>query len=331
MAAETDRLIPELSIVVPIFNEEAIVDILIARLIKACTICTSSFELIIVNDGSHDKSLQLLASLSKTYPQLLIVDLSRNFGHMQALSAGMDHTRGKAVITMDGDLQDPPELIPKLVAAWRDGAQVVLAKRGKRRENAFQRLLTAVFYKIMHLIGGIKIPEQVGTFCLLDCKAARAICSMPERARFFAGLRAWVGFSTATITYERPAREKGEKSKVGLSGQIRLARNGIVSFSNIPLLFLSRLGLLSSLVLCCFGLAIIGIKVFSKLAIPGWASTMVLIGAVGAFNSVSLAAIAEYMAVIFEEIKQRPLYLTSCIYRDGAPVLALDDPPPTIP
>ncbi len=306
----------ELSVVVPLFNEEAIIGELIQRLSAACRSSTDNYELVIVNDGSKDHTFPSLLDLTSKIPELTVVDLSRNFGHMQAVSAGLQFCSGKAVVIMDGDLQDPPELIPEMMKKWKSGADVVLACRTERNEKRFQKAMTAIFYWIIKTIGEIPIPEQVGTFCLIDKRIANIINEMPERARFFAGLRAWAGFRTETIEYKRPERKNGQ-SKVGLLGQLKLAKKGIISFSNWPLVWLSRLSLVASIGLFIFGISIMGIKFFSDLAIPGWASTMVLVGMVSSMNSVVFSVFSEYLAVIFEEIKQRPHFLTSNIYKNG--------------
>jgi dolichol-phosphate mannosyltransferase len=203
-----------------------------------------------------------------------------------------------------------------MLEKWKNGVEVVLARRTERSEKRFQKAMTAIFYRIIKTIGEIPIPEQVGTFCLIDKRIVNIINEMPERARFFAGLRAWVGFRTEIVEYKRPERKKG-KSKIGLLGQLSLAKRGIISFSNWPLVWLSRFSLLASICLFIFGLCIIGIKLYSDLAIPGWASTMVLVGMVSSMNSAGFAIFSEYLAVIFEEIKQRPHFLTSNIYRNG--------------
>jgi len=309
----------ELSVVVPLFNEEAIISELIQKLNDACMTVTDNYELVIVNDGSKDRTLSLLIELSLNFPALTIVDLSRNFGHMHAVTAGLLNASGKAVVVMDGDLQDPPELIPELFAKWQNGAEVVLANRTIRGEGAIQKVFTKLFYWTIGRISSCTIPKQVGTFCLIDSRVAKAINEMPERVRFFAGLRAWTGYRNETVIYDRPCRKNGN-SKVGFWGQAKLAKNGIVSFSNWPLLWLARFSLLTSLLLFFFGLTIVGIKLFSNLAIPGWASTMVLIGTVASMNSIVFAVFSEYLAVIFEEIKQRPHFLQSRIYRNGKAV-----------
>jgi dolichol-phosphate mannosyltransferase len=316
MSPEKNIKQPELSIVVPLFNEEAIIGELIERVNKVCMAAAENYELVIVNDGSTDNTLPALLDLTAKLPELAIVDLSRNFGHMQAVSAGLQYSSGKAVVIMDGDLQDPPEIIPEMIEKWKEGAEVVLAFRSERNEKRFQKAMAAIFYRIIKTIGEIPIPEQVGTFCLLDQRIVHIINEMPERARFFAGLRAWAGFKTETVKYKRPERKNGH-SKVGFLGQLNLAKRGIISFSNWPLVWLARLSLIASIGLFIFGIFIIGIKFFSDLAIPGWASTMVLVGMVSSMNSAVFAVFSEYLAVIFEEIKQRPHYLTSEIYKNG--------------
>ena len=308
--------IPELSIVVPLFNEDEIINELVQRLNQTCAGASKNYELIIVNDGSKDKTLTSLRDLTAKIPELTIVDLSRNFGHMQAVSAGLKFSSGKAVVIMDGDLQDPPEIIPEMLEKWQKGAEVVLARRTERNEKRIQKTMTTIFYKIVSTIGEIPIPEQVGTFCLIDKRIVDIINGMPERARYFAGLRAWAGFKTETVDYKRPERKNGH-SKVGILGQLNLAKKGIISFSNWPLVWLARLSLLASMGLFIFGVIIMCIKFFSDLAIPGWASTMVLVGMVSSMNSAVFAVFSEYLAVIFEEIKQRPHFLTSQIYKNG--------------
>lgn len=310
---------PELSVVVPLFNEEVLVPELVRRLAGACAACTESFELLFINDGSRDRTLSLLVEESAKRPELVVLDLSRNFGHMAALMAGLTRASGWAVVVMDGDLQDPPELIPKLMEKWHEGAEVVLAQRTARMEGWGQKALTRFFYRLVTSISEVPMPEQVGTLCLLDRQAVDAINKMPERIRYFAGLRAWVGFRTAVVAYQRQARTES-KTKVGLGGQFRLGRIALVSFSKWPLIWLPRFSLVVSVGLCIFGFSVVGIKLFSDLAIPGWASTMVLIGIVASLHSAVLAVLSEYMAVLFDEIKQRPSFVTSGVYRHGKPI-----------
>jgi dolichol-phosphate mannosyltransferase len=305
---------PVLSVVVPLFNEEAIISDLVKNLQSVCSSCVKDYELIMVNDGSNDETLQMLAVESETRPELVIVDLSRNYGHMQALSAGLNFASGRAIVVMDGDFQDPPELIPELVGEWKNGADIVLAKRTKRNENFLQRLLTKWFYIIFKALAEISIPNQVGTFCLMDRRVVQKINQMPERQRYFAGLRSWVGYKTSTVDYQRPARKNG-KSRVSFRGLISLARLSIISFSKWPLTFVSRISFIASIILFIFGIAVIGIKIFTQLAIPGWASIMVLVGGIASLQSAVMAILCEYIAVLFDEIKQRPNFLINQVIR----------------
>lgn len=307
---------PLVSVVVPVFNEADIVPELVQRLVDACSSRDESYEIIFVNDGSLDPTLCLLLEEAATRPELVIVDLSRNFGHMPALAAGVNAALGQGVVVMDGDLQDPPELIPTLVEKWRKGAKVVLAQRTSRGEDWLQKTMTSIFYYMLTRICDIPVKTEVGTFCLLDRQVVEVINKMPERIRIFAGLRAWAGFATEIVGYQREARKRGS-SKVGLAGKFRLAVNSLIAFSNRPLLWLSRLSLFTSLCFLAFGLCVIGIRLFSSLAIPGWASIVVLIGTVASLHSAVLAVLSEYIAVIFEETKQRPHFVVSHVYRKG--------------
>jgi len=308
---------PTLSVVVPLFNEEDIISELVERLVNACASCVEDYEIIVVNDGSTDDTLLLLREEFQRHPRIVVADLSRNYGHMAALSAGLRLASGQAVVVMDGDLQDPPELIPGLVAKWRSGADVVLAQRTARSESAVQRGLTSLYYRLMAAIADVPTHRQVGTFCLLTRRAVDQINSLPERVRCFASLRAWIGFSTDWVYYQRPPRKNG-KSRVSFGGLFGLARASIVSFSKLPLVWVSRFSLAASAALLLFGFAVILIKVCTRLAIPGWASTMVMVGGVGALQSAVMAVLCEYIAVLFDEAKNRPGFVINQVFRSAA-------------
>jgi dolichol-phosphate mannosyltransferase len=305
-----------LSVAVPVYNEAEIVDELAARLREACSKCCASWEIVFVNDGSTDDTLERLVRLSNGAAELRVIDLSRNFGHMAAAAAGMEASRGDAVVLMDGDLQDPPELIPELFGRWQKGARVVLAVRSKREESLPVRLCTDLFYKIMSRLSSVPMPRQAGTFSLMDRSVVEVIAKMPERQRYFAGLRAFVGFRAESVAYERAGRGRGE-SKVGLVGLFRLARTAVVGFSAWPLRFFALLNLAFSALLVLFSLCVVCVKLFTGLAIPGWASTMVLVGCVSAFQSLCLAALCEYIASLYVEMKGRSLYVVCAEYRQG--------------
>lgn len=307
---------PVLSVVVPLFNEEQGVAELVRRLTESCRPLGVPYELVVVNDGSTDGTLPRLVEASRAVPELRVVDLFRNFGHMAALSAGLETARGRGIVVMDGDLQDPPEVIPAMVTEWKAGADVVYGQRTQRGESLPQRLLTRLFYSLLQRTAGVRIPKQAGTFCLLDRRAADLLRAMPERNRFFAGLRAWVGGKQAFVPYERPRRSHG-KSRVGARGLIRLGLLALVSFSKVPLRYASLLSLVCGLVLFLVGSWAIVVRLFTRLAIPGWATSTALIGMMGFVQSIVLAVLSEYIAQIFDEIKRRPLYLVREEYAGG--------------
>ena len=309
---------PLLSVVAPVFNEEESVQELVSRIMKSCRTLNVPFEVVLVNDGSRDQTLERLILLSRTIPELRVLDLRRNYGHMPALSAGIFSAEGEAVVTLDGDLQDRPELIPELFARWRSGAEVVYALRTQREEPFLQKTATHLFYWILKKTSDPPIPAQIGTFGLMDRKVTQLIAGLPERSRYFAGLRAWAGGKEAFVPYIRPARACG-KSKVGYFGLFRLARTALVSFSKLPLRYASLLSMCLAFVLLMVGVAAVGIRLFTDLAVPGWATYTGLLGLMGFVQSLVLAILAEYVAVIYEEIKGRPLYVVRQEFVGGEP------------
>lgn len=299
---------PALSVVAPLHDEEDVVPELVRRVVESCRALGVPFEFIVVDDGSRDGTIPRLTALSRTVPELRIVSLFRNFGHMSALSAGLSLARGDAVVVMDGDLQDPPELMPEFYREWRAGADVVYGLRTSRKERILVRKATSIFYHILDRLAEIPIPKQVGTYCLMDRSVVDILNAMPERARYFAGIRAWIGGKQSFVAYERPERPYG-KSQVGMRGLLRLGRMALISFSKVPLRYASVLSLLCGLVLFLVGSVAIGLRLFTNLAIPGWATYTTLIGMMGFAQSFVMAVISEYIAVIFDEIKARPLFL----------------------
>lgn len=314
-----DRRLALLSVVAPVFNEQDGVDELVSRLEASCSKTAASYELILVNDGSRDGTLTRLIALSESIPQLRVVDLFRNYGHMSALSAGMALAQGDAVVVMDGDLQDPPELIPELVDCWKGGADVVYGLRTRRHEGVARRLATRFFYWLLR-VSRTSIPENVGTFGVMDRRVVDILNALPERSRFFAGLRWWVGGKQAFVAYERSARGHG-RSRVGTFGLFSLAQTALTSFSKVPLRLASLFSLVCGMVLFLVGVTAIAIRVFTPLGIPGWATFTTLIGMMGFVESIVLAVIAEYVGIIFDEVKARPLYIVRGEFRSGTPVL----------
>lgn len=312
---------PVLSVVIPLFNESGSIQELCQRVLSSTQKCCDNFEIIFVNDGSVDDTLELLVSFSRKYRQIRIINLTRNFGHMSALTAGIKLSKGKVVIVMDGDLQDPPELFDQLFKKWKEGSEIVVAVRTKRPEGILQRIGTKIFYALMTRFFDNLLPRQAGTYCLLDERAVKIINQFPEKERFFAGIRAWIGFKQQIVCYERGKRKTG-KSRVGLLGLTRLARSGIISFSDAPLRIAAALSFLACFILLSFGSIVVLVKIFTSLAIPGWASLMTLTGLVGSFISLVLAVLCEYVAVIFKEVKNRPDFLVSSEIRNGAEIHA---------
>lgn len=316
MDRDTRCDLPALSVVFPVFNEEASVGELVSRVFEACKSIGVSWEVVAVNDGSTDATLERLVQHSTAHPELRVIDLFRNVGHMSALAAGVQCAHGKAVVVMDGDLQDPPELIPALFVQWKQGAEIVEAQRARRREGICQRFFSYLFYRLLSYVAETAIPKNVGTYCLLDRRVVDALNAMPERQRFFVGLRALIGGRRFTVSYDRPRRRYG-KSRVGFRGLLRLARMALISFSKVPLRYASYLSLLTSFLFLCIGIVAVLIRLFTNLAIPGWATFATLIGFFGFVQSLVLAVMSEYIAVIFDETKDRPLFVIRREIRSG--------------
>ena len=301
----------ELSLVVPMYNEVAVLDALFARLIPAAEAVTSSYEVVCVDDGSTDGTLARLCAIHLVNRRIKLVALSRNFGKEAALSAGLDFARGGAVIPIDADLQDPPELIAELIAAWRQGYQVVLARRIGRAGDSLPKRLTAhLFYRFINRLSEVPIPADVGDFRLLDRRVVEALRRMPERMRFMKGLFAWAGFRQTTIDYRRPARAAGQ-SKWSYWRLWNLALGGLTSFSTAPLRVWSYIGLTTA----ALGVAYLGYILARTLLegadVPGYASLICILLLSSGLNMVGLGILGEYLGRVFMEVKQRPLYLVA--------------------
>ncbi len=299
---------PDLSVVVPLFNEEENIQELHRRLSTVLGALGGSYELVLVDDGSRDSTPRLIDELARRDPHVTIIHLSRNFGHQPAVSAGIEHARGRAVMIMDGDLQDPPEVIPQFLARWREGYDVVYAVRRRRKEGIFKRFCYFAFYRLLSLIAELDIPLDSGDFCLMDRRVVEALKALPERKRFVRGLRTFVGFRQTGLAYERAAREAG-RPKYTLRALFGLAIDGLVSFSSSPLRLVTRLGLVSALL--ALGLAIwVFVDAYTHQSAPrGWASTIVIVLFMGSVQLISLGIIGEYIRLIFLETKARPTYV----------------------
>jgi polyisoprenyl-phosphate glycosyltransferase len=314
-----------LSIVAPIYDEAPVVAAFHER-VRAAVQPLGPYELILVDDGSTDGSWERMLELAAADPAVRLIRLSRNFGHQQALTAGIDAARGDAVVTIDSDLQDPPELIPELVARWQAGYDVVYAVRSERAGERRWRLLgIGLYYRFLRRAAGTSIPAQAGDFRLLSRRAVDALARMPERARFLRGMSSWIGFRQVGVPYRRDARHAG-KTKYPLRKLVRLALDGVLSFSTLPLKLVSLLGFV--LVVFCMGVLAWSIytRFFTNHHPQGWTSVIAVVLLLGGVQLLSLGVIGQYIARIFDEAKQRPLYLVDEVVEGGA---ALEQREPT--
>ncbi|MHB8839058.1 MAG: glycosyltransferase family 2 protein [Gemmatimonadaceae bacterium] len=299
-----------LDIVVPCFNEEAVIEQAHRRLAEVARGITGVRTTVIyVDDGSRDGTLQRLRAIAAADPQVRVVALSRNFGHQYALTAGLDASRGDAVAVIDADLQDPPEVIPEMVARWRAGADVVYGVRATRRgESAFKRGTAHVFYRFLQKMGNADIPADVGDFRLLDRRVVDSLREMPERDRFLRGLVVWVGYRQEGVFYERQPRAAGE-TKFPFRRMLSFALDGIFSFSTVPLRLASYLGLFVSILSMTGIVYAFYIKLFTVGVVPGWAAQWIGTLFLGGVQLLSLGVIGEYVGRIYGEVKRRPLYV----------------------
>jgi dolichol-phosphate mannosyltransferase len=299
---------PLLSVVIPIYNEQENLPELGRRLKVALEGLGEAWEVVFVNDGSRDGSSELLKKLRAEDPRMKRIEFSRNFGHQVAVSAGLDHARGRAVVVMDGDLQDPPEVIPRLVARWREGYEVVYAVRRKRKEGAAKRAAYALFYRLLQRIADIEIPLDSGDFSLVDRKVVDMLVAMPERNRYVRGLRAWIGFRQTGLEYERDARFAGE-AKYTLRGLLRLARDGVFAFSEAPLHVAMNVGLAITVLSSVLAIWTLVKRILLYEVVPGFATLALLVLFFGGVQLITIGILGEYVARIYTEVKGRPRYV----------------------
>jgi polyisoprenyl-phosphate glycosyltransferase len=299
---------PIYSVVAPVFNEAETLPHFYERVIRVMEEIGEPFEIVLINDGSRDKTYSILQEIHTKDTRVRIIDFSRNFGHQIAISAGLDYAQGDAVIVLDSDLQDPPEVIPELIARWKDGAEVVYAQRAKRKGETFFKLATAAaFYRLIQRITAVNIPSDTGDFRLLDRQVVDALIKMREHHRFMRGLSAWVGFRQDAVLYERHERFAGT-TKYPLNKMIRFSLDAITSFSHVPLQIATSLG---------FGLAVVSLigiliaiilRLFTD-AIVGQATTLIMVLFMGGIQLIFLGIIGEYLGRIYDEVRARPLYI----------------------
>ncbi len=301
---------PEISVVVPLYNEEQVIGEMYERLSEVLRGAGIDYELVMVNDGSIDRTLEMAHAICATDKNVKLIDFSRNFGHQIAITAGMDLSTGKAVVVIDADLQDPPEVILKMIEKWKEGYQVVYGVREKREgESQFKILTASVFYRVLRTLTSIDIPVDTGDFRLVDRRVLNEFNNMRERARFVRGMISWVGFKQTEVRYVRHERFAGE-TKYPISKMIKFAIDGVLSFSQVPLKLASGLGLVSAVVSFLF--MVYGLVMryfFPEQVIPGWSSLFSAVLFLGGIQLICLGILGEYIGRIYEEIKKRPLYI----------------------
>jgi dolichol-phosphate mannosyltransferase len=302
-------------VVVPCYNEEEVLDLLYERLHKAALGWPEDHEVILVDDGSRDRTWEMLERIHRADPRWKGVRFARNFGHQTAVSAGLHHARGDCVVVIDADLQDPPEELDRFLDRWREGYEVVYAVRQKRKEGPVKRLAYAAFYRFLGLLSDVSIPYDSGDFCVMDRRVVDVLDAMPEHNRFVRGMRAWAGFRQVGVAYERHARAAGDV-KYTFSRLVKLAVDGIFSFSTIPLRVATWLGITVSALALLAAVFTLVQRIFADFfrsighgPPPGFATIVIAIFFLGGVQLVCLGVIGEYIGRIYEEVKHRPLWL----------------------
>ena len=300
----------KISIVVPFFNEEKCVDEFFKRTLDVLSAEKeiANYEIIAVNDGSKDTTIARLTAAAGLNQKIKIVDLSRNFGHQVAISAGIHFATGDYTVILDGDLQDPPEVIAQMLKKMNEGFDVVYAVRRKRKEGLFKRACYFTFYRILKYVAHTDIPLDSGDFCVISRRVCDILKSMPEKNRFIRGLRSWLGFNQAGIEYERTDRF-ADKPKYSYLGLIKLAVDGLISFSSFPIKLASIVGFVLASLSLVGGIAFIVFRLIVGMSVPGITTVIVLLLFISGIQLISIGIIGEYIARIFDETKQRPLFI----------------------
>lgn len=315
----------QVSIIIPFLNERDVLPLCHARLRQVLDALGEPWEIVFVDDGSQDGSAEYLADLMAREPGLKLVRLSRNFGKEAAMTAGLEHATGAAVILLDADLQDPPELIPDMVRAWREGADVVCMRRRSRAgESWLKRASAYAYYRLLSRLSRAAIPPDTGDFRLMSRRAVDALLRLPERCRYMKGLYAWIGMPTRVIDYDRAPRAAGT-TKWNYFALLRLAMEGITSFSTAPLRWATAAGVTAALLGALFGLAIIFKTLIFGDPVEGYPSLMAMITFLSGIQLITIGLLGEYMGKTYMEAKQRPVYLVSEVRHSAAAVLPLAD------
>jgi glycosyltransferase involved in cell wall biosynthesis len=300
---------PKYSLIIPIYNEEETIPELHRRVSAVMDSLDDSVELILINDGSRDRSLNLMRELQERDARVCYISFARNFGHQAAVTAGLNFARGQVIVVLDADLQDPPELIPKMIESWQAGYHVVYAQRTKRKkESWFKRLTAYVFYRLLRQLADVDIPADTGDFCLMDRQVVDLLNSMPERNRYIRGLRAWIGFRQTAVKFERDPRFAGEV-KYTFKKSLALAINSLVSFSKIPLRISTYLGLFSALIALLMALLVLYWRLQQPDSpVTGLATILIAVFFLGSVQLIGIGILGEYIGRIYEEVKGRPAY-----------------------
>lgn len=297
------------SLIIPIYNEAENIPQLYHRVRAVMDSLEGSSELILIDDGSRDKSLGMIRELHERDPRVCYISLARNFGHQIAVTAGLNWVRGQAIIILDADLQDPPELIPVLIEKWQEGYQVVYAQRVKRKRETWLKKLTAyIFYRLLQRLAEINIPPDTGDFCLMDRRVVDVLNSMPERHRYIRGLRAWAGFRQTAVKFERDARFAGEV-KYTFRKSLALAIDSLVSFSLVPLRLSTYLGIFSAFISLLMAFLVLYWRLREPNSpVTGFATIAIAIFFLGSVQLISIGILGEYIGRIYDEVKGRPIY-----------------------
>ena len=299
----------EISIVVPVFNEESNLTVLYERLVKTLSSITNDYEIIFVNDGSKDNSLEIIKNLALQFPQIKYIDFSKNFGHQLAVFAGLEKAKAEKIVIIDADLQDPPELIIDLNSKMQEGFEVVYAQREQRVGESWHKKMTAnLFYRFINRLSDVPIPLDTGDYRMITKKIKDIIISMPEHNKFLRGQIAWTGFNQTSVLYKRDERFSGS-TNYSYSKMFAFAFDGITAFSNLPLRLATYLGFVVSLVSFVFILYTLYQKYFKLDVVQGWSSLMVSVLFIGGVQLICLGIIGEYLGRIMDNVKQRPLYI----------------------
>lgn len=303
---------PQLSIVIPLYSEEQVLPALLARTRAALDALSRTWELVFVDDGSEDRTLEILTEAMATEPRIRVVKLSRNFGLQDATTAGLTHARGEIIGLMDGDLQDPPELLGKMLERLDEGHDVVYMLKKSRKDSALRKLGFSFFYWLFKRLSRTPLPPTAGLFSLMRRRVVSAILACPERNKFIPGLRTWVGFAQVGLEFERDARQAG-KPRQSFGRLIRLALDALYSFTDIPLKLAMMLGLGASLLGFLAVVIVSALRIFTPLAIPGWASTLVAIFFMGGVQLICVGILGEYISRIYNEVRRRPQFIVERI------------------